>query len=70
MCIRDRFLDPDKDPATVAREFERMKRLATRRGQVVAIGHPYPATLALLEAQLPQLEREGFELTRVSELVR
>ncbi len=67
---RDVFLDPDKDPETVAREFERMKRLATRRGQVVAIGHPYPATLALLEAELPHLESEGFELTRVSELVR
>ena len=67
---RDVFLDPDRDAETVAREFERMKRLAERRGQVVAIGHPYPETLALLEKRLPQLEREGFALTRVSELVQ
>ncbi len=48
---RDVFLDPDRSPETVAREFERMKELARRRGQVVAIGHPYPSTLELLERE-------------------
>jgi len=67
---RDVFLDPERSPETVEWEFARMKRLALRRGKVVAIGHPYPATLDLLERELPQLEREGFELVRVSELVR
>ena len=67
---RDVFLDPDRDPATVAREFERMKRLADKRGAVIAIGHPYPETLALLEEALPKLEREGYRLVSVSELVR
>ena len=67
---RDVFLDPDRDPATVAREFERMKRLADKNGSVVAIGHPYPATLALLEEALPKLESEGYRLVSVSELVR
>ena len=67
---RDVFLDPDRDPETVAREFERMKKLALERGAVVAIGHPYPATLALLERELPKLAREGFELVAISELVQ
>lgn len=67
---RDVFLDPDRAPETVAREFERMKKLARERGQVVAIGHPYPATLDLLERELPGLLEEGFELVRISELVR
>lgn len=66
---RDVFLDPDRDPETVAREFERMKRLADKIGSVVAIGHPYPATLALLEEALPKLEDEGYRLVSVSELV-
>jgi polysaccharide deacetylase 2 family uncharacterized protein YibQ len=52
---RDVFLDPDRSPETVAREFKRMKELARRRGQVVAIGHPYPSTLELLERELPRL---------------
>lgn len=67
---RDVFLDPDRSPETVAREFERMKALARARGQVVAIGHPYPATLELLERELPKLLDEGFELVNASEMVR
>ena len=67
---RDVFLDPDRSPETVAREFERMKQLARSRGHVVAIGHPYPATLELLERELPRLAEEGFELVSVSEMVR
>jgi len=67
---RDVFLDPDRAPETVVREFERMKNLARQRGQVVAIGHPYPSTLELLERELPRLIEEGFELVSVSELVR
>jgi len=67
---RDVFLDPDREPETVAREFERMKRLADKRGSVVAIGHPYAATLALLERELPKLADDGYELVTISELVR
>jgi polysaccharide deacetylase 2 family uncharacterized protein YibQ len=66
---RDVFLDPDQDPETVAREFERMKGLADKRGSIVAIGHPYEATLALLERELPKLAAEGYELVTISELV-
>ncbi len=67
---RDVFLDPDASPETVAREFDRMKRLARERGAAVAIGHPHPATLELLERELPRLVDEGFQLVRISELVR
>jgi len=67
---RDVFLDPDRSPATVARQFERMKRLAKKRGFVVAIGHPYESTLALLEKELPKLGEQGIELVTISELVR
>lgn len=67
---RDVFLDPDPGPETVAREFERMKRLATRRGSVIVIGHPYAATLDLLERELPKLADEGFELVPISKLVQ
>jgi polysaccharide deacetylase 2 family uncharacterized protein YibQ len=66
---RDVFLDPDRDPQTVAREFERMKSLADKRGSVVAIGHPYAATLELLERELPRLAEQGYELVTISELV-
>lgn len=67
---RDIFLDPDRSAETVAREFERMKNVARKRGRVIAIGHPYPETLELLERELPRLIEEGFELVSVSELLR
>ena len=67
---RDVFLDPNPDPETIAREFERLKRLARKRGQAIGIGHPYPATLELLERELPRLAEEGFQLVRISELVK
>ena len=67
---RDVFLDPDPAPETVAREFERMKRLAMKRGSVVVIGHPYAATLDLLERELPKLADEGFRLVAISELMQ
>ena len=66
---RDVFLDPDKAPETVLREFERLKSLAKKRGSAIAIGHPYEATLAMLETQLPLLADQGIELVPVSELV-
>lgn len=67
---RDVFLDPDRSPDTVARQFERMKRLARKRGFVVAIGHPYAPTLELLERELPKLQEQGIELVTISELVK
>lgn len=66
---RDVFLDPDRSPETVEREFARLKALALKRGTAVAIGHPHAATLALLERELPLLGEQGIELVRLSELV-
>lgn len=66
---RDVFLDPDKQPDTVVREFERLKSVARERGMAVGIGHPYPATLDLLQQELPRLEQEGIELISISHYV-
>lgn len=67
---RDVFLDPDRQPDTVAHEFERMKRLARKRGHAVAIAHPYPATLEFLERELPGLAADGIELVPISHLLQ
>ena len=62
------FLD-NNAAADIEREFARLKRLADRQGYAIAIGHPYPATLAYLEQHLPQLERDGYRLVPVSEII-
>lgn len=67
---RDVFLDPDPDPATVSREFARAIKLAKDNGFALAIGHPYPATLAFLEQKLPKLRAEGIELISLREMIR
>jgi len=66
---RDVFLDPDRSPETVAREFGRLKDLAIQNGVAVGIGHPYPSTLLLLEEELPKLAGDGIELISISEMV-
>jgi polysaccharide deacetylase 2 family uncharacterized protein YibQ len=66
---RDVFLDPDRLPETVAREFARLKKIAQQQGFAVGIGHPYPATLDYLEFALPELLSEGYDLVSISELV-
>ena len=66
---RDVFLDSDPAPEKVAQEFERLKALARERGLAVAIGHPYPATLAFLEQAIPDLVEEGIQLVPLRELI-
>ena len=65
---RDVFLDHDPRRETILRELERLKRLARERGAAVAIGHPYPETLNVLEEALPALAEEGIELVPLSQL--
>lgn len=69
---RDVFLDREPTEAEVHRQLARLERLARKRGYALAIGHPYPQTLAALEHWLPQLSARGLRLvglsTRLAEL--
>jgi len=66
---RDVFLDRIATPDAIKREFERLIITARQRGFAVAIGHPYPATLAFLEQRLPDLADDGIELVSVESLL-
>jgi len=66
---RNVFLDNEADAGAIAFQFERLLKLAEAQGSALAIGHPYPQTLALLEQQLPVLEQRGIRLVAVSELI-
>ncbi len=64
------FLDNIPTTAAIGRQFDKLLRMARRRGRAIAIGHPYPETMAVLERRLPGLEAEtGIELVSVSELL-
>ncbi|HDP89835.1 MAG TPA: divergent polysaccharide deacetylase family protein [Thioalkalivibrio sp.] len=67
---RDVFLDSEPDDAAfVERQFDHLIQVALRRGVAVGIGHPYGATLEVLEARLGELDALGIELVPVSELL-
>ena len=68
---RDVFLDDDPDPAAIRAQFQRLIAKARAQGYALAIGHPHPQTLAVLAAELPQLEqRHGVRLVRLGNLVK
>jgi polysaccharide deacetylase 2 family uncharacterized protein YibQ len=66
---RDVFLDPDPSPAAIRTQWERVLARARRHGHALAIGHPYPETLALLERELPRLSAHGLRLVPASVLI-
>ncbi len=66
---RDVFLDSDRNPAKIRAELRRTVRLAREHGIALAIGHPYPETLTVLEQELPRLAAEGIDILPVSQLL-
>mgnify|MGYP003150854377 CR=1 FL=1 len=63
------FLDNVAQPEAIAERFLDAVEQARRRGIAVAIGHPYPETIAFLQAVLPGLESQGIHLATVSEVL-
>jgi len=62
------FLDHFRTPKFVRQQLEQAVRRAKRDGYAIAIGHPYPVTLATLEEQLPGLAEQNVQLVRISSL--
>ncbi|MDY0883051.1 divergent polysaccharide deacetylase family protein [Dongia soli] len=67
---RDVFLDDDMSPAAVARQLAITERVARKQGYAVAIGHPHPATLAVLKKWLIDAKQRGFVLVPLSTIAR
>jgi uncharacterized protein len=66
---RSVFLDAQRGADAVGRAFRSLLAKARRNGRALAIGHPYPETLALLEEELPRLAAHGVRLVPPSELI-
>lgn len=67
---RDVFLDNEEDPEYIKGQINKLKMKAKIYGQAIGIGHDRMATLEVLKDVLPLLEKEGYKLVFVSELVR
>lgn len=66
---RQVFLDNIAEPGAIAEQFLVAVEQARRLGKAVVIGHPYPETIAFLQAVLPELEAQGVRLATVSEVL-
>lgn len=67
---RDVFLDTDRDEAAIAARLEDALALAASRGHAIAIGHPYPQTLSVLDTLAQRAEAHGVEIVMVSTLAQ
>ncbi len=68
-AARDIFIDHSNRPEDIRVQLEQIEHQARKNGHVIAIGHPWPHTVAALEAWLPTLKAKGFELWPLSAMV-
>ncbi len=66
---RDVFLDNVLDEAAIDKQFDLLLEKARQNGSAVAIGHPNPQTLKVLENRLPELKSQGVHLVSLSDLI-
>lgn len=66
---RDVFLDDERSSSKIKYQLIRALKLARQRGSAIAIGHPYPETLAELERLQPLLEQYDVQLVKASQLM-
>ncbi len=64
------FLDDVATEDAVEKSLASLIERGRAEGSALAIGHPHPATLAVLERELPRLEQRGVTLVRVGDLVK
>ncbi|MEW8506752.1 MAG: divergent polysaccharide deacetylase family protein [Candidatus Thiodiazotropha sp.] len=63
------FLDNQLQASAIRGQLDTLIEMAREQGSAIGIAHPYPQTLALLQQELPRLQKQGVELVPVSELV-
>ena len=66
---RSVFLDNTRDENYVKGQFVELVAAARRKGKAIAIGHPYPETIAALKASIPYLREQGVEVVKLSDLI-
>lgn len=67
---RDVFLDDVITEAAIARQLAAAEAVARSRGYAVAIGHPHPATIAVLKRSLPELAARGIAVVPLTAIVK
>lgn len=71
-AVNDGFLERDKneDEIYIQRKLAAIAKIAKRRGKAIVIGHPYSETIKVLSKEIPKLEKKGFIIVPVTDVVR
>lgn len=69
-AARNVFLDNDQDVAAIRKQLYVTAEMSRKKGGVIAICHPHPATIAALKETLPELQRAGITFVSAEEMVR
>ena len=64
------FLDDTQTREAILAQLDLAARDAIRDGSAIAIGHPHPATIAVLAEEVPRLEARGIRLVFANDLLR
>ncbi|GEM_PF-2710570 len=64
------FLDNDNSVKAVKAQLVELRRIARDQGTAVAIGHYRKNTLDVLAEEIPQLEKEGFEIISLRNVLK
>jgi len=67
---RDIFLDNRQDVSYILGQLQKLEHMAIRRGNAIAIGHPYAETIQALSLWLPTLKQKGIAIVPLSHLVK
>ena len=71
-AVNDGFLEREKneDEVYIKRKLAAIAKVAKRRGKAIVIGHPYSETIKVLSEEIPKLEKKGFKIVPVTDVVR
>ena len=69
-AMRDVFIDAEPTPEAIRHELARLEHVAREKGLAIAIGHPHAATLAALQAWLPEAKARGLAFVPISYAAR
>ena len=67
---RNVFLDDIETETAIRQQLMDLAHEAGQRGIAIGIGHMYPVTIRVLNAEVPRLRRQGFRFIRASQAVR
>jgi len=67
---RDVFLDNINTKEAIEKQLVDLAQKARRKGYAIAIGHDRQLTMQILEDEIPILEKQGFKIVHVKELLR